>query len=73
MKKSSLAVLSLNIIIYDTITTTTVKYFVHILKMPYSKRYNLKYSVFRHVKNTPHQSLKLAARIVFGRDFDRFA
>ena len=30
-------------------------------------------SVFRHVYNTPHQSQKLTAGILFGRDFERFA
>ena len=57
--------------IYDTITKTTVKTFVHILKMPFSKRYSLKYSVFRHVKTQLINPLKLAARIIFRHDFLR--
>lgn len=51
-EKRGLAMLSLTMLIYDTITKRAVKLFIHVSTIPYTKRYRIQYSVFCRVKTS---------------------
>ena len=73
MKKSSWAVLSLNIMIYHTITKALVQTFCAYFENAILQTLQFEIFCVSSRTNTPHQSLKLTAGIIFGHNFERFA